>query len=100
MNLFFAFIADRVALVGRYSGDATLVVGVAERGAVFLTFCGRAVAVVFVVVVFVVAATIRGKTSSFLPLPSRSCFSVSPQGFCEVVQVERQVSPSSEQQKR
>ena len=64
-SLFFAFVVDRVTLVGRCSEVAALVVGAAERGAVFLTFCGRVEVVVFVVVVVVVAAaTISGKTSS------------------------------------
>jgi len=61
-SLFFAFVVDRVTLVGRCSEAATLVVGAAERGAVFLTFCGRTGAAVFVVVV--VAVGINGKISS------------------------------------
>ena len=70
-SLFFAIVVDRVTLVGRCSKTATLVVGAAERGAVFLTFCGRIAVVVFVVVVVVAAATIKGKTSS-LPSSSQS----------------------------
>ena len=64
-SLFFAIVVDRVTLVGRCSDATTLVVGAAERGAVFLTFCDRTEVVVFVVLVWVVAAMIRGKTSSF-----------------------------------
>ena len=67
-GLFFAFVVDRVTLVGRCSETATLVVGAAERGAVFLTFCGRSEVVAFfvvAVVVVAVAAAISGKASSF-----------------------------------
>ena len=68
ISLFFAFVVDRVTLVGRCSEAGTLVAGAAERGAVFLTFCGRTEVVGFVgfvaVVVVVVAGVISGKISS------------------------------------
>lgn len=65
VSLLFALVVDRVTLVGRCSEAAALVVGAADRGAVFLTFCGRTEAVVFaVVVVFAVTAMIGGKASS------------------------------------
>lgn len=63
VSLFFALVADRVTLVGRCSEAVALVVGAAERGATFLTFCGRAGVVVFVVVVFA-ARMIGGNASS------------------------------------
>jgi hypothetical protein len=71
ISLFFAFVVDRVTLVGRCSEAGTLIAGAAERGAVFLTFCGRTEVVGFVgfvgfvaVVVVVVAGVISGKISS------------------------------------
>ena len=65
-SLFLALVVDRVTRVGRCSEVVTLVVGAAERGAVFLAFCGRTKAVVSVVfVVVAVVAVMSGKTSSF-----------------------------------
>ena len=64
VNLFFKLVVDRVTLVGRCSEAAALVVGAAERGAVFLTFCGRTGLVAFVVVVVIAAAMMGGKASS------------------------------------
>jgi hypothetical protein len=69
VGLFFALVVDRVTLAGRCSEAAALVVGAAERGAIFLTFCGRAGVVVFAVFAAATAAvvwarTIGGKASS------------------------------------
>jgi hypothetical protein len=67
VSLFFALVVDRVTLAGRCSEAAALVVGAAERGAIFLTFCGRAGVVVFVIAaaaVVVGARMIGGKASS------------------------------------
>ena len=63
-SLFFAFVVDRVTLVGRCSEVVALVVGAAERGAVFLTFCGRTEVVVVAAVAVVGPVATSGKTSS------------------------------------
>ena len=65
VSLFLALVVDRVTLVGRRSEAVALVVGAAERGAIFLTFCGRVGVVVFAATVAVVSGrAIGGKASS------------------------------------